>query len=266
MHGLLPDEIAETPTEQLKRDVQLLDRQAAMYAREMSRAQTLNNATSGQNVPPQAPQAPPKDPIDEFDLGISKDQLDNWDPELVRVIKTVSKGQADKIAALEQQLGILSQREQHRENETLRERLDRLFDSVPQFADRLGAGDGRRLSKEHREERRIVVATMIGLQNTFRQNVGRDLPEEEVFQMALRATYGGDVTPARTVPPAADTGVAPTLAERRNQWSNSTVARPASRADNEEPKGEKRAVQKVAQYLKEHGHGDDDTDLNGFPG
>lgn len=255
-HGLGADEIAESTTEQLRRDVHLLDRQAAVLSREYARQPAPTTPA------PAAPVTPAADPIDAIDLGMSKEKLDEFHPDLVRLLKQFRYEDQKKTAALEAELGQYRESHQMTQREAARAALNSLFDSTPEHLALVGKEvKGQGLTTAQVEIRKQVVGAMIALEKTFRE-LNLPIDQQRSYEMAVRGILGG--TPA--APAAQATPAAPGARPSKAEWDASQVAIPTHRRGPREPKGEERAVAAAHAKMKEDGMLDDGDDsiLNGF--
>ncbi len=209
--GISHDVISRTPTEELD---------SLVYERQLA-AQAYNHGRASAFQPP--PQVQP----DEVDLGIPKEDLELIDPAIVAVMKR----QAVELKRLQafhaQQAQVVAQRE----NETLRSKVDRLFES--KSASKFGKGPGIHLLPNSPEflRRRAVLLAMDSM----------DGDTEARFEKAVAAVYGA-IEPDED--PKAE------LEVRKKRWNDSALSRPTSKYAKE-PRGDKKAIGAIAKKLRE---------------
>lgn len=216
----------------------------------------------------QQPAAPVVDAIDE-ELGISQADLDELHPQLVKAIRHVAQRQTNEIKTIKEQVQSYQQREQQRQADTARERLDKLFDGIADTHGHVfGKGDGSKLSKELRENRSKAVTAMKAFAKTY-EELGQSATLDELFAVATRGMFPGQPQQQQPQQPAPRQAAQPqttTLEQRRDEWSTQGgLNRPTAR-HAEEPKGTQKAAATANSILRSKGIEVEDDDLNGFPG
>ncbi len=219
--GFTKDEIAGIPPEALGLAVAKVNEVRRQDERTASIERTHHEAR--QAAPP--PDAAPKD---DFDLS-----SEEFDDRLVKVLKRQEKD----LQALRAELNQLRTSELIRHNETLTQKMDRLFAKNPKL---FGEGPGKKLPKDSPElKRRLAVLRDM-------DTIGSG-DEEERYEKSLDALYPeSKVKPPEPPPDKA-------LEERKEQWNRGGVARPTHRNGAPEPKGRHKAEQSVESLLKEMG-------------
>lgn len=175
-----------------------------------------------------APVPPQKD---EFELPVEE-----YDDKLVGVLKRQDK----ELKALKAEIAQLRNVEINRQNETLTQKLDRLFDGQPK--ERFGEGPGKKLDGKSAEMRRRM-AVLREMETLGPGDI------EDHFEKAVTTLYGATPKSSEVTPDNA-------LEDRKEQYRNGGLARPTHRNGAPEPKGVSKARQSVAEALKEMGAAD----------
>lgn len=256
-YGIPAEEAQEMSPAELRRTMNMLDRQAAYYARQQ---------------PAAAPVAP-KEPEIDPDLGLDRASIEEFDPKLIQAIRHVGKGQAERIKKLEEEVKGYQQREQRREADTARERLDRRFDTVAASHGHLfGQGDSRKLTREQEQHRNKVITGMVAFSETFNR-LGQSIDEDELFRLAVDGLFRDQQRAAapqaqaaqQPAPPSKSTAqINQELEQRRQLYANAALAAPTQR-HGEMPNGEAKAVKNLAGNMRERGLMDpEDDEMDGF--
>lgn len=225
-YGFSDQEIAARPTDQLAEAVYHVQKKTLEMARQLSAERETTRATERPPSP-----APPEPPPEEEGLGLDETQ---YDPGLMGVIKQ----QRSELKALRERLDFNERREQARANEGVAERVDRAFGRHEAV---LGKGRRQELNKDSAEyARRLAVLGMVDRDTSHRSL-------EEKIDRAVEVLYG-------TQAPA------PALTRQQQRWAEGGVARPTSRAAEQEPPGVKKARRAVAEQLAQLGRGGESPD------
>ncbi len=194
-----------------------------------------------------APAPTPK----EFDLGITPEQAERWDPDFLAVVKKMG----EEIKVLRQlipQVDSMAQREQVRERESFQVRCDNAFSK---FEATLGKGSYGELDPNgpHLRRRQAVLDT--AARDTSK------VPFETKIARAVEALFGTQPAVAVAPPAAApepgkvlprdDKGRITGAAIPVDQWNQAASARPTHRETPALPPGRERAVAAVAEAMKQ---------------
>jgi hypothetical protein len=238
--GFSDEEIQGIPPETLGLAVAKVQETKQAERREASAERTQHEAAAQSRQSSGIPPVPPQ--IDKFEL-----PDEEYDDKLLGVLKRQDK----ELKALRAELQQLRNVEINRQNETLTQKLDRLFAGQPK--ERFGDGPGKKLDGKSPEmKRRMAVLREM-------ETLGPGDIEDH-FQKAVKTIYG-DSKPVEANP-------IKELEERQEQFRNGGVARPTHRNGAPEPKGVSKATSSVAEVLKEMGaaSSEDSTSVDEFLG
>ncbi len=223
--GFSEEEIQGIPPEALGLAIAKVHETQLADRREASIERTHHEARSQAARLTDAPAQPQKE--DQFELS-----SEEYDDKLLDVLKRQEK----QLKALQAEVAQLRNVEIHRQNETLTQKMDRLFADKK---DQYGEEPGRKLSKDSPEmHRRLAVLSLM-------ERLGPG-ETEDLFAKAHGAIYGK----AKPVEPDKE------LESRKEEWSRGGVARPTHRNGAPELKGVGKAMQSVAAALREMGAAD----------
>lgn len=294
--GLLEDEIEEMTPIELQRAVAVQTRLLAQENRALRQSSPAGavgevgkpTATAGVGETPVAPAA-----SKEFDLQF--EQAGEYDPALMNMMRGHFGRQQERIDKLEAVIASLMQRETAREQLTMRQRLDQMFDATSAERGNL-FGTGAELDDGQRYRRDVLIQTMEGVRQG-REKAKRKGTIESDYQEAIGLLYGvqprvgvkADAKPAgdgkqpapqafepdeefpddfingRVQPRDPSTGQFQPRVITREQWNRGGLARPSSRKGAAEPKGPEKAEQTARDHMKANGllEGDEGI-LNGL--
>jgi hypothetical protein len=255
----IPDEsISSFSTDQLSQVVRSIQRQQLEERRANSQAQTHDQAnppSRGSEAAQSLSQPAASQPAPDQGLGVD---LSGFDPDVQTAFNNllkIAKAPQDEIKALKAEIQQLKQFEGQRQTETVYDRCDRAFSKHEKH---LGKGGRAELppGSVHIQRRAAILNVVAADQSKA--------PLEAKIDRAVKLLYGEASEPA--VVPAAPVDAA--LAGRQEQWQRSGLARPTNRAGAAEPNGKAKAVNSVAQQLREMGSATNattgDADENDF--
>jgi hypothetical protein len=203
--------------------------------------------------------ADPAPAAEEYTLALGEDEA-LFDPRLLKGIRTALSLHG-KVAKLEAMVGQIGGHIQAQVNETLGERVDRLFSSLPDsHVAHFGKDKGRRdLDRDSPE----MIRRMAVLQLADGMKGGSF---ESRFKKAVEALYGAtghsaqspsQPTPreGRQLPPKGPDGrfVNRSEAAAVEQWNDSGLASPTDRNGGSEPQGPAKATKSVAALMRNMG-------------
>ncbi len=228
--GFTDEEIQGIPPEALGLAVAAVHERRREDVVERTHHEAADKARQGAASPPVPPQAD-----EPFEL-----PAEEYDDKLLNVLKRQDK----ELKTLRQEIAQLRNVEVSRQNETLTQKIDRLFDES-KADDRFGKGPGKKLAKDSPEmKRRLAVLREM-------ETLGPGDIEEN-FEKAVTTLYGAAPKPK----PAPEKE----LEARKEEWNRSGVARPTHRVGAPEQNGRGKAISAVEAKLKEMGAaGQDDT-------
>lgn len=208
--GLAVAKVQETKLAERRVDsIERTQHEAASQARQ---------SAADQPIPPQK-EEPFELPIEEYD------------DKLVNVLKRLDR----ENKAMRAELNQLRNVEINRQQESLTQKMDRLF---AEKKDQYGEQPGKKLAKDSPEmHRRLAVLSLM-------ERLGPGDPEE-LFAKAHTAIYGTS-KPAEPKPDK-------DLEARKKQWEEAGVSRPTHRTGAPEPNGRAKAVQSVAEAMRDLG-------------
>jgi hypothetical protein len=277
--GIPQEEIDATPTEELDEKVYLMRREALAWARQQGQREILDaikspsHASSGTAPPePGVPggtsahgSAPaPGGPGEEITLTANDA---DYDADLVAGIKKYLRQHADEMKALRDQLSQLHAAEGRRQQDTLTQQVDRAFaDLGPGYEPYFGKGSVSDIDEAALARRKALLThvelAMKGKPGTLPKKIAEAAKLLYPVQGggSPAAEYGAGVQPApRTPTPAPDP-----LAGEKERWAGAGLAHPTHREAPAE-KGEAKAVQTAANFMRENGLlGDEGDELDAF--
>lgn len=250
--GLSDEEIAATAPDSLDDIVYHLNKRAMADARAAKRDEMTWSATEPRQQPKSetAEPAKPAQVQDEWESFSEADGPEDVDP---RIAKTFNK-LTSKIKQLEALVGTLTHREISREHMTATQKVDAAIASLGADAF-FGTGPVDALPKGsiERERREAIVARAKKLAGPTAtpDDIAAKIPEAKSF-------FGlSDSAPTPAKPAKARIS--------EEAWKEAGLNRPTQRVGPAEPKGDKRATKAAANWMRENGYYDDETELDGFP-
>lgn len=113
-------------------------------------------------VQPAAPPEPPPEPV--FDLGLSEEEKNAFDPEFIKLLNKVGLAAEKKAAALEQRLAQYEHREVARTQFQVASAIDQAISGLgPEYQSLIGAGQGHEVMQTNPDafrKRRFVLETL----------------------------------------------------------------------------------------------------------
>ncbi len=242
--GIPQAEIEATEPEALEEALVVLNRQL------LQERQTFQKTLTERANPAEPLVAPQDRPVAPagFDLGLTKEQEERFDPEYLGVIKKM----AEEINALKQlvpQVQSMAQREQRREHESFRERCDNAFSKYETI---LGKGSYSELNPAGPELRRRQAVLDTAARDQTK------VPFERKIAAAVEALFGQQALPVAAAPAAPVAPEQPAVRARddmtgrytKDQWNASSTARPSHRETPGLPPGKERATAALADEMK----------------
>ncbi len=238
--GIPQAEIDGTEPEALETALDVMTRQM-LQERQVFQKTLTERATPEQSA---APVAPAPSAATGFDLGLSKEDEEAFDPRFLSVIKKMG----EEITNLKGQLSGIGQREQVRERESFQQRCDTAFSKYESI---LGKGSYSELNPAGPELRRRQAVLDTAARDQSK------VPFERKIAAAVEALFGQQA--AAVITPPAGTPESPPAPPARDQktgrytteqWNASATARPSHRETPGLPPGKERATAALADEMK----------------
>lgn len=256
--GVPDDQIKGCDNSTLELLVFHLNRQASAVRRESVPAAT--DRSLGQNKPFIPSETEPIVPEEADTLGINESE---YDPGLVKTLKDLKKANKELLArldAIEPNVKTLHERETHRSNLSLAQRMDKLFTADSHI---FGEGTRADLADDSVElqRRHVLLGVMQNLEGSPEERYGR--AKEILYGVTSESPVPKKPAPPKN--PVNGQFVKP-LSEAQEKWLNGSLPKPTQRVTGE-PAGVKKAEKTAARIMQENGSlDDDDIDVNSFPG
>ncbi len=222
--GLSDEEIQDVDPEVLAQTVYHLNRQMRNMQESNSRETAILGATN------QPLEEKPEEPIT---LGVDESK---FDPDLVSMFKELKKENRD----LRNELNQVKQVQINQHSETMAQKIDRLFET--QNENLFGKGRGAEMDQSGPEyARRLAVLRAV------KEDKAKGSFEQK-FQKYSKMLFG------------AENQNSPAAVARKftkEEWEEGALRRPTARAGAGEPKGEKKAMQTAARFMRENGMTDE---------
>lgn len=237
----------------LRAAVTAFDKQVATWGRAAITGEGQPGATSTGQQPatPPAAQAkvtevisPPSKPS-RFDFSKI---VDNFDPELVNVLKSIDEFHEQQRTALEQRFQSVEERYRQADEAATEQRLDAFFDGLgEEYATIFGKGAGRALNPESAElKERGKVLEAADLLCAGYASRGQQPPSEDVLlKKALQLVHGDKADQLATK------RITSQVRDRQGQFTARPTQQPPKPVG-----GDTEAIRKIASKMKALGYGD----------
>lgn len=245
--GFDHDDISAMPTEALGRAVY-----RSFRAREQARSQNVvERVRSDAEVRSPAPEP-------EFNIDLGSD-LDGYDPNIVKAIKTVGQQSLERVRKLENELGQERAKNKEREQKQAFQILDSAFARLgKEYEPIFGKGTGASLGDKPEMKRRIAVLNAAGVRL---DDINPHTIVEQIRDAAeMLSIKPSPATPA-TDPYAAVNGGAKKPRISPEEWNAASLARPTAQRGAAEPPGEKKAIENLKRRFAQEDAGETDSEI-----